>query len=96
MFRFDCRFYPSFLQVLVVPFMSGYMAWRDTTILILAVSFIITGFFLTAFSSETWVLYICYGLFMLWNTVTTTCRSNLSKLLNSKARLVSASLGSHE
>ena len=72
--------------MVVVPFMSGYMAWRDTTILILAVCFIIIGFFMTAFSSQLWVLYICYGLFMLWNTVTTTCRSNLSKLLNSKVR----------
>ena len=62
------------LQVIFVPFLSSFLKWRDTTILMLAVSFIITGFFLTAFSSQLWVLYVCYCLFMLWNTVTTTCR----------------------
>ena len=64
------------LQVIFVPFLSSFLKWRDTTILMLAVSFIITGFFLTAFSSQLWVLYVCYCLFMLWNTVTTTCRED--------------------
>ena len=55
--------------------MSSYLKWRDTIILIIAVTFIIIGFFLTAFNTELWVLYLSYALFMLWNTVTTTCRS---------------------
>ena len=54
--------------------MSSYLKWRDTVILIIAVIFIIIGFFLTAFNTELWVLYLSYALFMLWNTVTTTCR----------------------
>jgi len=54
--------------------MSSFLKWRDTIILIIAVTAIIIGFLLTAFNTELWVLYLSYALFMLWNTVTTTCR----------------------
>ena len=71
------------MQVAVVPFMSSILKWRDTTILTVAVFCAIIGQFATAFFTQMWVLFICYVLFMLWNTITTTCRSNMSKLMES-------------
>ena len=71
-------------QVAVVPFMSSVLKWRDTTILMVAVFCAILGQFATALFMQMWVLYVCYVLFMLWNTITTTCRSNMSKLMESQ------------
>ena len=70
-------------QIAVVPFLSGFLKWRDTTILITAVLFNIIAQLITAFNSKIWVLYIAYIFWMLYNTITTTSRSNLSKLMDS-------------
>ena len=64
--------------------MSSVLKWRDTTILTLAVSCYIIGQFATALFTQIWVLYVCFVLFLLWNTITTTCRSNMSKLMESQ------------
>ena len=64
--------------------MSSVLKWRDTTILTLAVSCYIMGQFATALFTQIWVLYVCFVLFLLWNTITTTCRSNMSKLMESQ------------
>ena len=71
------------VQVLLVPFMSSVLKWRDTTILMIAVFCAIVGQFVTALFRQMWILYLCYVLFMLWNTITTTSRSNMSKLMES-------------
>ena len=63
--------------------MSSVLKWRDTTILMIAVFCAIVGLFATALFKQMWVLYLCYVLFMLWNTITTTSRSNMSKLMES-------------
>ena len=63
--------------------MSSVLKWRDTTILMIAVFSAIVGLFATALFKQMWVLYLCYVLFMLWNTITTTSRSNMSKLMES-------------
>ena len=70
-------------QIAVVPFLSGVLKWRDTTILITAVLFNIIAQLITALNSKIWVLYIAYIFWMLYNTITTTSRSNLSKLMDS-------------
>ena len=70
-------------QIGVVPFLSGYLMWRDTTILMFAVLFAIIGHLIVAFNTKVWVLYIAYIFWMLFNTITTTSRSNLSKLMMS-------------
>jgi len=72
-----------FSQIAVVPFLSGVLKFRDTSILMLAVLFNIVAQFIVAFNNKIWVLYICYVLWMLLNTITTTSRSNLSKLMDS-------------
>ena len=63
--------------------MSGYLKWRDTTIIILAVVGNIIGQFLTASMSQIWVLYLAYILWMLWNTITTISRSSMTKFMES-------------
>ena len=63
--------------------MSSVLKWRDTTILMIAVFCAIVGMFVTALFRQMWILYLCYVLFMLWNTITTTSRSNMSKLMES-------------
>ena len=70
-------------QIAVVPFLSGVLKCRDTTILMIAVLFNIIAQLIVAFNNKIWVLYICYVLWMLFNTITTTSRSNLSKLMDS-------------
>jgi hypothetical protein len=70
-------------QIAVVPFLSVYLRCRDTTILLTAVLFHIIAQLIVAFNNKIWVLYIAYVLWMLFNTITTTCRSNLSKLMDS-------------
>ena len=70
-------------QIAVVPFLSGCLKWRDTTILITAVICNIIGLVMVAFNTKIWVLYIVYIFWMLNNTITTTSRSNLSKLMES-------------
>ena len=67
--------------MVLVPFLSGYLEWRDTTILMVAISSIIISHVGTGLMSQLWVLYLGYVLNMLWNSVTTTSRSNMSKLL---------------
>eukprot|EP00092_Neocalanus_flemingeri_P036288 GFUD01039510.1.p1 GENE.GFUD01039510.1~~GFUD01039510.1.p1 ORF type:complete len:539 (-),score=81.11 GFUD01039510.1:778-2394(-) len=79
-FRFVCMFIS---QIAVVPLLSGVLKCRDTTILMLAVFFNIVAHFIAAFNDKLFVLYICYVLWMLSNTITTTSRSNLSKLMDS-------------
>ena len=69
-------------QIAVVPFLSGHLRCRDTTILLAAVLLNIIAQLIVAFNNKVWVLYIAYGLWMLFNTITTTCRSNLSKLMD--------------
>merc|ERR1712142_719103 len=71
-------------QVAVVPFLSGYLGWRDTGIIVTAVLCNIIGLITVAFNSKIWVLYIVYIFWMLNNTITTTSRSNLSKLMESE------------
>ena len=72
-----------FSQIAVVPFLSSVLKFRDTTILMLAVFFNIAASFLVALSNKMFTLFICYVLWMLFNTITTTSRSNLSKLMDS-------------
>ena len=72
-----------FCQVVLVPFLSGYLEWRDTTILLVAISCTILSQFGTALLSQLWALYLGYVLNMLWNSITTTARSNMSKLMES-------------
>ena len=67
--------------MVLVPFLSGYLEWRDTSILMVAISSIIISHVGTGLLSQLWVLYLGYVLNMLWNSVTTTSRSNMSKLL---------------
>lgn len=69
--------------MVVVPFLSGYLKWRDTTILMVAMSCTIISHVGTALLSQLWVLYLGYILNMLWNSITTTSRSNMSKLMES-------------
>ena len=66
-----------------MPFLSGYLEWRDTTILLVAISCTILSQFGTALLSQLWALYLGYVLNMLWNSITTTARSNMSKLMES-------------
>ena len=54
--------------------MSSVLKWSDTTIIIIAVIGAISGQFVTALTTQMWVLYIAYVLFMLWNTITTISR----------------------
>ena len=63
--------------------MSGWLKWRDTTIIIIAVLGIIIGAFTVAFTSSLTVLYFAYVLWMLWNNITTLSRSGISKFLDS-------------
>jgi len=70
-------------QIAVVPFLSGFLKWRDTAILTTAVVCNIIGLVMVAFNTKIWVLYIVYIFWMLNNTITTTSRSNLSKLMES-------------
>ena len=63
--------------------MSGWLKWRDTTIIIIATLGTILGTFLTAFTSSLSVLYFAYVLWMLWNTITTISRSGISKFMES-------------
>jgi len=72
-----------FSQIALVPFLSGFLKWRDTTILMTAVFFNIIAQVVVAFNNKVWVLYIVYLFWMLFNTITTTSRSNLSKLMDS-------------
>ena len=69
--------------MVLVPFLSGYLEWRDTTILMVAVSCTAISHVGTGLLSQLWVLYLGYVLNMLWNAVTTTSRSNMSKLMES-------------
>ena len=69
--------------MVLVPFLSGYLEWRDTTILMVAISCTTIGHVGTGLLSQLWVLYLGYVLNMLWNAVTTTSRSNMSKLMES-------------
>ena len=63
--------------------MSGWLKWRDTTIIIIAVLGIIIGTFIVAFTSSLYVLYFAYFLWMLWQNITTLSRSGISKFLDS-------------
>ena len=63
--------------------MSGWLRWRDTTIIIIATIGTITGTFITAFTTSLNVLYFAYILWMLWNTITTISRSGISKFMES-------------
>ena len=67
---------------MLVPFLSGYLNWRDTTILMVAMSGIIVSNIGIALLSQLWALYLGYLLNMLWNSITTTSRSNMSKLMD--------------
>ena len=71
--------------MVLVPFLSGYLEWRDTTILMVAIACTTIGHVGTGLPdiSQLWVLYLGYVLNMLWNAVTTTSRSNMSKLMES-------------
>ena len=73
-----------FCQLAVIPLLSSVLKCRDTTILFLAVLSNIIASYIVAFNSEVWVLYACYVLWMLNSTITTTSRSNLSKMMSSK------------
>jgi len=68
-------------QLLIIPFLSGLLKLRDTSILSLAVAMVIIGDLIRAFNSKLWVLYAAMVFGMLANTITTTSRSNLSKLM---------------
>ena len=70
-------------QIAVVPFLSSVLHCKDTTIILLAVSSNILAQLIIAFNTKLWILYFCYALLMLHNTITTTARSNMSKLMKS-------------
>jgi len=68
-------------QLLLIPLLSGVLKLRDTFILSLAVAGVIVSDLIRAFNDELLVLYIAMVFSMLANTITTTSRSNLSKLM---------------
>ena len=70
-----------FTQLLLIPFLSRVLKLRDTSILSLAVISYIIGDLMRAFNSQLWVLYAAMVFTMMSNTITTTSRSNLSKLM---------------
>ena len=72
-----------FSQMVILPFLSKRLKFRDTTIMILGLCPAIIGFFGEAFFSDVWALVIIWSLFYLlyWNIFTTT-RSAMSKLMD--------------
>merc|ERR1719400_1361706 len=68
-------------QLLLIPLLSGVLKLRDTVILSLAVTGVIISDLIRAFNDQLLVLYIAMVFSMLANTITTTSRSNLSKLM---------------
>jgi len=72
-----------FSQMVVLPFLSKTLKFRDTTIIILGIGPALVGYFGEAFFSDVWILFVIWTLFyLLYFNVFTTTRSAMSKLLD--------------
>jgi MFS family permease len=72
-----------FSQMVVLPFLSKTLKFRDTTIMILGLAPALLGFFGEAFFSDIWALFVIWSVFyLLYFNIFTTTRSAMSKLMD--------------
>ena len=72
-----------FSQMVVLPFLSKTLKFRDTTIMILGLAPALLGFFGEAFFSDVWALFVIWSVFyLLYFNIFTTTRSAMSKLMD--------------
>jgi MFS family permease len=72
-----------FSQMVVLPFLSKTLKFRDTTIMILGLAPALVGFFGEAFFSDVWALFVIWSVFyLLYFNIFTTTRSAMSKLMD--------------
>ena len=65
----------------MVPLLSGKFGLRDTTIVIIGLSLTCLGNLVYMLGTTIYLIPCIYTLYILHNTITTTCRSNLSKVM---------------
>ena len=72
-----------FSQMVILPFLSKTLKFRDTTIMILGLTPALAGFFGEAFFSDVWALFVIWSLFyLLYFNIFTTTRSAMSKMMD--------------
>ena len=72
-----------FSQLVVIPFLSKTLKFRDTTIMILGLAPALLGCFGEAFISDVWALFVIWSVFyLLYFNIFTTTKSALSKLID--------------
>ena len=72
-----------FSQMVVLPFLSKTLGFRDTTIMILGLAPAILGFVAEAFFTQVWVLFVLWTVFyLLYFNIFTTTRSAMSKIID--------------
>ena len=69
-------------QLVIVPVLSGRLKFRDTTIIIFAMSTSIIGYLIFALSYDLTFLLLGYVFWAFYANITTTSRSCLTKLVN--------------
>ena len=69
-------------QLVIVPVLSGKLKFRDTTIIIFAMSTSIIGYLIFALSYDLTFLLLGYVFWAFYANITTTSRSCLTKLVN--------------
>ena len=69
-----------FSQMVVLPFLSKTLEFRDTTIMLLGLAPALLGFFGEAFFSDVWALFVIWSLFyLLYFNIFTTTRSAMDR-----------------
>ena len=71
-----------FSQMILVPFLSTGLGWRDTTIIIIAITANSIAFLFEALMTQVWFLFVSWGfLQMLWGCMFNCALSAISKLV---------------
>merc|ERR1719320_795947 len=72
-----------FSQMVILPFLSKTLKFRDTTIMILGLTPALAGFFGEAFFTDVGALFVIWSVFyLLYFNIFTTTRSAMSKLID--------------
>merc|ERR1712130_930182 len=72
-----------FSELFLLPFLSITLGFRDTTIVLLALTSSTVGYLIEAISTQVWVLFLSWSVFqILWANTLITTMSALSKLLD--------------
>jgi len=69
-------------QLAIVPYISGRLKWRDTTLLIIATATSTVGYLIYALGHNLWVVIISYIFFAFYANINSTSRSLLSKMVD--------------